>query len=54
MNWPRRIARRLRALFQREAVDRELDEEMRLHLALESLACRGKKPGAAHWWHSAA
>ena len=36
MNWPRRIARRLRALFQRNAVDRELDEEMRLHLALEA------------------
>ena len=36
MNWPRRLARRLRALVRREAVDRELDEEIRLHLALEA------------------
>jgi predicted permease len=36
MNWSRRIARRLRALLQRDAIDRDLDEEMRLHLALEA------------------
>src|SRR5688572_23460246 len=36
MNWPRRVARRMRALFRRDAIDRELDEEMRLHLALEA------------------
>jgi putative ABC transport system permease protein len=36
MNGPRRLARRIRALFQRDAIDRELDEEMRLHLELEA------------------
>lgn len=32
----RRFARRLRALLRSGAIDRELDEEMRLHLALEA------------------
>jgi predicted permease len=36
MNWSRRLARRTRALFQGDAIDRELDEEMQLHLALEA------------------
>src|SRR5687767_7061105 len=36
MNWSRRLARRIRALFRRDAIDRELDEEMRLHLELEA------------------
>jgi predicted permease len=36
MNWHRRFARRIRALFRRDAIDRELDEEMRVHLALEA------------------
>ena len=31
-----RIARRIRALFRGDAIDRELDEEMRLHLSLEA------------------
>ncbi len=35
-HWPRRLARRLRALFQAGAVDRELDEEIRHHLAMEA------------------
>jgi putative ABC transport system permease protein len=36
MSWSRRLARRIRALFRRDAIDRELGEEMRLHLALEA------------------
>src|SRR5687768_6696145 len=36
MNWPRRLARRIRALVRPDAIDRELNEEMRLHLALEA------------------
>jgi putative ABC transport system permease protein len=35
-HWPRRLARRLRALFRPGAVDREMDEEIRHHLALEA------------------
>ena len=36
MIWPRRLARRTRALLQAEAIDRELAEEMQLHVALEA------------------
>ena len=36
MNWRRRLTRRIDALFRHQAIDRELDEEMRLHLALEA------------------
>lgn len=34
--WPPRILRRLRALIQPGAVDREMDEEIRLHIELET------------------
>jgi predicted permease len=34
--WPTRFARRIRALLRHEVIDRELDDEMRLHLALEA------------------
>jgi predicted permease len=36
MNWPGRLARRTKALFQGDTIDRELDEEMRVHLELEA------------------
>jgi predicted permease len=36
VNRARRLARRIRALFRHGAIDRELDEEMRLHLELEA------------------
>ena len=36
MGWPGRVARRIRALFRGSAIDRERDEEMRLHVALEA------------------
>ena len=36
MNWPRRVVRRIRALFGQSRIDREVDEEMRLHIALEA------------------
>lgn len=36
MTWSRRLARRIRALFHRDAIDREVADEMRLHLALEA------------------
>ena len=36
MNLQRRAARRIRALVHSDGIDRELDEEMRLHLALEA------------------
>ena len=35
MTW-RRVVRRIRALFRGDALDRELDEEMRVHLSLEA------------------
>lgn len=35
-HWRRRLARRIRALFRPAAIDGELDEEMRHHLALEA------------------
>src|SRR5665811_969547 len=34
--WLHRMSRRVRALFSKADLDRELDEEMRLHLALEA------------------
>jgi len=34
--WPSRLLRRLRALFRPGAVDREMDEEIRLHIELET------------------
>jgi len=34
--WPRRLARRLRALFRARDLDRELDDEIRLHVELET------------------
>jgi putative ABC transport system permease protein len=34
--WPTRLARRLRALFRAPDVDRDLDDEIRLHLELET------------------
>jgi putative ABC transport system permease protein len=34
--WQNRVARRLRALLHGEAMDRELEEEIRLHIALET------------------
>ena len=36
MPWLSRFTRRIRALFSRDTIDRELDEEMRLHVALEA------------------
>ena len=36
MIWPRRLARRTRALLHPDAIDRELADEMELHLALEA------------------
>jgi len=36
VNWSRRLSRRIRALFQRGAIDQELDEEIRVHLAMEA------------------
>ena len=36
MNWIHRLRRRVRALFSKPDVDREMNEEMRLHLALET------------------
>ncbi|HET6703049.1 MAG TPA: permease prefix domain 1-containing protein, partial [Gemmatimonadaceae bacterium] len=36
MNWSRRLARRIQALVRRDAIDRDVDEEMRLHVALEA------------------
>jgi putative ABC transport system permease protein len=49
MRWLNIIAARVRALARREAVIREIDEEMRLHLELETEANveRGMSPGAA-------
>jgi len=45
----RRLRRRLRLLLRREEVERELDEEMRLHLErqTESNLARGMEPGQA-------
>lgn len=36
MTWIHRLRRRVRALFSKPEVDREMNEEMRLHLALET------------------
>jgi macrolide transport system ATP-binding/permease protein len=35
-NWPRRLARRLRALVHRDSLDRDVDDEMRLHIEMEA------------------
>ena len=34
--WPSRLVRRLRALFRARDLDRDLDEEIRLHVELET------------------
>ena len=50
MSLPRRIARRIRALTRRDALNRELDAEMRLHLDLEAeelVRVRGLSPHEA-------
>jgi putative ABC transport system permease protein len=49
MGWLNILAARLRALARREAVIRDIDEEMRLHLELEAEAnvARGMSPAAA-------
>src|ERR1043166_240575 len=49
MRWLRVFAARLRALFGREAVIRDIDEEMRLHVELETEANvgRGMPPAEA-------
>lgn len=36
MNWPRRLARRMRALLRRGEIDHELEEEIRSHLEFEA------------------
>ena len=36
MNWTRRLGRRIDALMRSDAIDRDVDEEMRLHVALEA------------------
>jgi len=35
-NWPRRLARKLRALIYRDSLDRDVDDEMRLHIEMEA------------------
>ena len=35
-NWTRRLARRFRALIHRDALDRDVDDEMRLHIEMEA------------------
>src|SRR6478672_2305293 len=35
-NWTRRLARRLRALIHRDSLDRDVDDEMRLHIEMEA------------------
>jgi predicted permease len=49
MTWSRRLRRRIRALFSKDALDRELNEEMQLHLAMEAedLARTGVSPDEA-------
>ena len=49
MDWLRGLLQRLRVFLQRDAVERELDDEMRLHLELETAAAeaRGMSPAAA-------
>ncbi|HKQ52491.1 MAG TPA: ABC transporter permease, partial [Pyrinomonadaceae bacterium] len=49
MRWLNVVAARLRALFQREAVIRDIDEELRLHIELETEANvrRGLSPDEA-------
>lgn len=36
MSWVRKLSSRLRALFRKENVERELDDEMRFHLEMET------------------
>src|SRR5688572_15445950 len=36
MNWTRRVGRRMDALLRGDQIDRELDEEMRIHVELEA------------------
>jgi putative ABC transport system permease protein len=49
MSWPSRWLRRGRILFDREAVEREMDEEMRFHVEMEARENerRGQGPEAA-------
>ena len=35
-NWTRRLVRRLRALIHRDSLDRDVDDEMRLHIEMEA------------------
>jgi hypothetical protein len=35
-NWTGRLARRIRALLHRDALDRDIDDEMRLHIEMEA------------------
>src|SRR5690349_18995271 len=35
-NWTRRLARRFRALIHRDSLDRDVDDEMRLHIEMEA------------------
>ncbi|HUH12674.1 MAG TPA: ABC transporter permease [Longimicrobiales bacterium] len=54
MGWFRQLRRRLRALARRSSVEREMDEEMRLHLELEAedlARTRGLSPAQA--WRQA-
>ena len=47
MIWPSRLRRRLRALLRKEEIDREMDEEMRLHIEMEAeelVRTRGLSP----------
>lgn len=49
MSWIERITRRLRILFRKDEVERDLDEEVRLHVEMETedLIRRGMDPGRA-------
>ncbi len=49
MRWTERLARRIRVLFRKGAVERELDEELRAHVEMEAdeLARRGMEPERA-------
>ena len=51
MNWLRSMGRRLGALFRKERLEREMDEEMRFHLEMEARAqvAAGLSPDEARY-----
>ncbi|GMV06993.1 MAG: hypothetical protein AMXMBFR53_32680 [Gemmatimonadota bacterium] len=50
MRWTDKVARRIRMLFRKDVVERELDEELRAHVEMEAedLVRRGMAPEQAH------